>query len=147
VKLHHLGIACSNIRETADELGKHFSIISVSGIITDPIQNAQLCMVHVEGSVPFELIAGHVVRNFVKKNISLYHTCWEVSDLDKELVTMSSRGCYLISEPKPAVLFDLRRVAFLATPIGVVELLECSKDVTGQQSEGVVTEAGEMQLF
>ena len=34
------------------------------------------------------------------------------------------RGGVLVSEPKPAVLFGGRRVAFLYTRIGLIELLE-----------------------
>ena len=128
MKLHHIGIACSDIMEKIDQIKCLFPVESVSEIVVDPEQDAELCMVYMKDSTPLELIAGNVVQNLVKKNISLYHTCWEVEEMEKEITRMCDEGSKLISEPKAAVLFDFRRVAFLHTPAGIVELLECIDD-------------------
>jgi methylmalonyl-CoA/ethylmalonyl-CoA epimerase len=59
----------------------------------------------------------------------VYHLCYEVPQLDTALEairgTIGTPRC--VSEPKPAVLFDGRRVAFyLMSGCGLVELLEAS---------------------
>lgn len=123
--LHHLGIACDDIGETLDKVREIFPVTEWSQVVHDPEQNADLCMVSVRGSVPLELIAGPVVRSVVRKGVMLYHTCWEVDDIDETLTAMRrDSGCLVISEPKPAVLFGNRHVAFLTTPVGLVEILE-----------------------
>jgi methylmalonyl-CoA/ethylmalonyl-CoA epimerase len=59
----------------------------------------------------------------------VYHLCYEVPRIDTALEairgTIGTPRC--VSEPKPAVLFDGRRVAFyLMSGCGLVELLEAS---------------------
>lgn len=128
MKLHHLGIACSDIQETLRQVQSIFRVTGCSEITHDRKQNADLCMVYIEDSLPLELITGPVVQNLVRKGIMLYHTCWEVGDIEATLVRMCDVGWRVISEPKQAILFDSRRVAFLITPVGLVELLEINRD-------------------
>ncbi len=127
MKLHHLGIACANINETLALIRMLFPVKEHSAIIHDPQQNADLCMVSLTGSPPLELISGPVVDALAKKGLLLYHTCWEVDDLEAAIVRFSEAGCRLISGPKTAVLFNNRRVAFLMGPAGLMELLEVTR--------------------
>ena len=71
-----------------------------------------------------ELVSGAVVANFVKKRVTYYHICYEVDDISKAIEEMSKNGALVVSPPKPAILFGNRNVAFLMSPIGLVELLE-----------------------
>ncbi len=122
--LHHLGIACLDIRETLDQMRAMFPIIGHSEFIHDPEQCADLCMVSLRGSPPLELISGPMVSTLARKGVSLYHTCWEVDDIDAVISRLcSTSGCLLVSGPKPAVLFGGRRVSFLRASVGLVELL------------------------
>lgn len=125
MRLHHLGIACTDIRETIQQIRNLFPIIDHTNIVHDPEQGVDLCLVFLNNSPPLELIAGPVVNNFVRKGILLYHTCWEVPSLEDAISRLSESGCKLISPPKKATLFDSRRVAFLTSPVGLIELLEC----------------------
>ncbi len=127
MKLHHLGIACADIKETLAMIKKMFPVTGQTAIIHDPEQNADLCLVSVLESPPLELISGPVVDTLVKKGVLLYHTCWAVDDLEAVIARFCETGCRLISGPKKAVLFDDRRVAFLITPTGFMELLEVSR--------------------
>ena len=122
--LHHLGIACSDIRETLEQLQAMFPVTGCSEIVHDPEQDAELCLVSIRDSLPLELIAGPVVSNLVRKGIMLYHACWEAEQIEEVIDRMRRvNGCMVVSEPKPAVLFGRRRVAFLNTPVGLVEIL------------------------
>lgn len=122
--IHHFGVACSDLRGTLEQVRKLFPVSDCSEIVHDAEQNADLCLVAVEGSPPLELISGPVVENLVRKGIMLYHICWEVDDMETALARLCDGGCLIVSSPKPAILFDFRRVAFLRSPIGLIEILE-----------------------
>ncbi len=74
----------------------------------------------------FELVSGEIVANLVKKSMSYYHVCYEVDDIDSAIAQMEKNSCRIVSGPIEAALFDQRRVAFLYSPIGLVELLSRS---------------------
>jgi methylmalonyl-CoA/ethylmalonyl-CoA epimerase len=119
-----MGIACSDISETLQEIRRLFVVTGATAIIHDPEQNANLCMLYLESGPPLELIEGIAVANIVKKGLHLYHTCWEVDDIDAAISVMCCAGCRLISPPKKAVLFNYRRVAFLYSGLGLIEIIE-----------------------
>jgi methylmalonyl-CoA/ethylmalonyl-CoA epimerase len=121
MKFHHIGIATKNISETLDWVCNQFKIVTVSDKIYDKNQDAYLQMIETS-DVNIELVSGNIVEKFVKKNITYYHICYEVYDLDKSILEFQKS--IVISKPTEAVLFNNRRVAFIMTPIGIVELLE-----------------------
>ncbi len=124
MKLHHLGIACLHINDAINHLKQIYHVITVSEIIFDENQNVSISMVYLKDSVPFELISGETVKPFLKRNSFIYHMCFEVSDLNQAIESYLKTGALLISEPKAAVLFEGRPVAFLNTTIGLIELLQ-----------------------
>jgi len=126
MQFHHLGIACSDIIKTRIFLKKTFNIVSSSEIIFDKNQNVNLCLLTNESGTNIELVSGKTVDKFIKKNQYLYHSCWEVTDLNQEINNFCINGAILISEPMPAKLFNGRHVAFLFTELGIIELLEKS---------------------
>ena len=63
----------------------------------------------------------------MRRGVAIYHTCHEVRDLDGELARLREAGCVVVSPPKPAVAFDLRRVAFVMCQGLMVELLESER--------------------
>jgi len=123
MKFHHLGIACADIPATMAFILHTQDIATQSAIIFDERQNASLCMIETASGFAIELIAGPVVKNYVKKGIHIYHTCWQVADLEQGIKNLTDQGAMLIAPPTPAVLFQERPVAFLHTPLGLVELL------------------------
>ena len=50
----------------------------------------------------------------------------QVDFADINLAIENFQGAILISSPKPAILFQNRLVAFLMTPIGLIELLNAN---------------------
>jgi methylmalonyl-CoA/ethylmalonyl-CoA epimerase len=125
MNFHHLGIATKDIDKTLNWLQNSMEVISFSKKVYDQEQDAYLQMIHTK-DVDIELISGKVVEKFIQKNITYYHICYEVSDLNKAITQFENS--LVISKPKNAILFDHRKVAFLLTPIGIVELLESSKE-------------------
>ena len=70
-----------------------------------------------------EFIAGDQVAN-LGKGVSYYHLCYTVEKLDEAILDFEDKGAVVVSTPKPAILFDGKRVAFLLIRSGLIELLE-----------------------
>lgn len=121
MKFHHIGIATRNIDKTLDWVCSQFNVITVSDKVYDNNQDAFLQMIETI-DVRIELVSGNVVEKFIEKNITYYHMCYEVENLEESIQTFDKS--IIISKPAEAVLFNNRRVAFIMTPIGIVELLE-----------------------
>ncbi|MBR3564866.1 MAG: VOC family protein [Paludibacteraceae bacterium] len=124
MRVHHIGIACSDIDEAIEELSKFHTILSRSETVFDPEQNASLCMVSTELGLDFEFISGEQVARLLKKGVSYYHLCYEVENLEAVIEKYIADGAMLISPAKPAVLFGGKRVAFLYVSYGLIELVE-----------------------
>ncbi len=121
---HHLGIACRDLNKARRFIKAIHCIIADSGVVRDPLQNVELCLLTDRSGLRLELVAGEPVAAQIGKGMSYYHTCYEVDDLEQGLALLKQSGCLLVVGPVEAVLFDHRRVAFLMSPMGLVELLE-----------------------
>ena len=124
MKFHHIGIATDNIEKTLLKLRKYFKIAEVSKVVYDANQDANLCMITLDSGIKIELINGKVVENILKKRQYLYHTCYSVENIEKTIENLQLDGAFLVKEPKKAVLFNNKRVAFLLWDLGLIELLE-----------------------
>lgn len=124
-KFHHIGVACGNIEQTKQFIDSFMGVASESEIVFDELQNASLCMLRMSDGLQIELIAGEQVKSLLKKGISYYHTCYAVQDIEQAILYLQTKGnVFVISGAKPAILFNNQKVAFLKTPLGVIELLE-----------------------
>ena len=124
MKFHHIGICCKNIEKKINLIEKIHKIIEKTEIIYDPLQDANLCMLTLEDGTNLELVSGKVVEIFLKKKINYYHICYEVVNIEEEIEKICSNSGVQISEIKPAILFNNRRVVFLKVDYGIIELLE-----------------------
>lgn len=136
MRLHHIGIAARDMNNTIACLEEMFEVAKKSPITWDEHQKAKLCMLELLDGSRIELVAGEAVKNIVRKR-KLYHVCYETRDLDASIKEMEQMGALLIVPPKEAVLFENRRVAFLQTEIGMVELLEECYEMVDQFIEAV----------
>ncbi len=124
MKFHHIGIATNDIEKMISKLKEFFEIKNISEIVYDSNQDANLCMITLNDGIKIELINGKVVENILKKRQYLYHTCYEVNDIDKTINDLLKDGAFLVSEPKEAKLFNNKKVAFLMWDLGLIELVE-----------------------
>jgi len=127
MRFHHIGIACRNIIEEIAEIAKIHRILDQSPVVFDQEQNAELCLLTIDGGLKMELISGKQVESILKKRISYYHLCYEVDDFGAELDRLEKDGAILITPPKPAILFNNRKVAFLMVSYGIIEILSSKK--------------------
>jgi methylmalonyl-CoA/ethylmalonyl-CoA epimerase len=123
MKLHHIGIAVKDLQEEIFHISSIHEVVHQSPVLFDQEQQAQLVLLTLSDGTKMELVSGKPVESFVKKNISFYHLCFEVDDLDQEIARLTGEGAFLISPPKPAILFTNRLVAFLQVSYGMIELL------------------------
>lgn len=124
MKLHHIGIATDDIEKTVAYLKKIMKVKKISETIWDSNQEVYLSMITLEDNSNIELICGKKVESFIKKGTFIYHICYEVKNIDFEIENIVKNGGFIISQPTEAILFNERKVAFIYTNIGIVELLE-----------------------
>lgn len=127
MKLHHLGIACRDLDEAARALERQGLGAPVGARVWDPLQEAWLQMLQAPDGTRLELVQGPKVEGLAKRGVALYHSCFEVPDLDAALARMAAHGAQVVSEPAAAVLFGGRRVAFVRAEAGLLELLEAER--------------------
>jgi len=124
LKFHHIGIACDSIKETSKFIENIFNIENKTKTFSLNYQGVDVCLLTCKDKLNIELVSGKTVERFVKKRQFLYHNCWEVENINLAIEHFVKNDAMLISEPKPSELFQNRKVAFLLTDIGIVELLE-----------------------
>jgi len=124
MRFHHTGIACRDIPETLEFVQRTFDVIQTSKIIYDERQDADLCLLELDDGSHIELVSGKAVEKFISKRQPLYHTCWLVPDIEHAIENLYDNGAILFSPPTQAILFNNRKVAFLFSNIGIIELLE-----------------------
>lgn len=83
-----------------------------------------MCLLECVDGLRIELVSGAAVAGLVSKGMTWYHNCYEVEDIASAIDALAQARCVLAREPRPAVLFGGRQVAFLYSPLGLLELLE-----------------------
>ena len=124
MKIHHIGIACKNINKAIKAYSSMYNVISISEIIHDNLQNADLCILKTDTGLDVEFISGEQVANLLKTRVSYYHLCYSTNNIESEIAHFEENGCLVVSDLKPAILFGGKRAAFLMTPTGLIELVE-----------------------
>ena len=124
LKFHHIGIATENIEEAIKEMSTFFEITHISDIVFDEKQNASLCMLTIADGTKIELISGGQVERLVRKRQFLYHICYETDDIQAQIKQFEEMGYMLVSDAKEAILFNMKKVAFMMTNMGLIELVE-----------------------
>ena len=127
MKFHHIGVCCKNIEKKKKNIEKIHSVKSISNIVYDEKQEAELCMLEIEDGLKIELISGKQVENLLKKRMTYYHICYEVENINIEKEKLIKAGAYLVSDEKEAILFSDRKVCFLLVSYGLIELVEKEK--------------------
>ena len=126
MKMHHVGIACQDIEKTLKDFQGILNHQPISRVLYDPLQAVFVCLLKDADGNTIELVSGPTVAAFAQNGPQIYHICYEVDDIHLAISESTQKGAVLISEPKPAKLFDGRAVAFLQTEVGLIEFLESS---------------------
>jgi len=115
--------------------------VSASRIFDDPIQRSRVAFLDLPGpgAVRLELVEPAApdspVAQFLKKGGGLHHLCYEVDDLQEQILWMKSQRAVLIRSPRPAVAFGGRRIAWMRTPDALlIEYLERRLPGSGEEA-------------
>ena len=133
LKLHHVGIAVEKIEKARDRY-ELLGYVERTRIIHDPTQTAYVQFFNLPGADHYiELVAPDgpqsKLSNAITRKQPLNHLCFVTPDIAGTCSALDGQGWRLISEPTPAVAFDQRRIAWLASPdMLIVELVEQGPD-------------------
>lgn len=121
---HHVGIACKDIEKTAAYVKRAYEVASDTGTVFDPLQNAYVRLFNEGTPGAIELVSGPAVEALLARKTTYYHICYTTPQIETSIARAGEAGAMTVSPPQPAVLFGGRRVAFVFTPLGLVEFLE-----------------------
>ena len=127
--MHHYGFATDDI-ERSEAAYAVLGYVRSSEIITDKIQNVKLLFLRRDDTPLLELVEplseSSPVSAIIKKNKpTLYHSCFEVDNIDESIAELKQKRFVLVSQPVPAIAFNNRRICFLFHKhTGLIELLE-----------------------
>jgi methylmalonyl-CoA/ethylmalonyl-CoA epimerase len=132
MKFHHYGLVSSNAAASCqllEDLGYR-----VSPAVHDPLQNVHLYWAEHPTLPCVEIIAptdtpGPVSGLAKRLKQGIYHLCFEVEDVAACLAQFGAHNQVMtVSEPKPAVLFEHRKVSFYYVEnLGLIELVEAAE--------------------
>ncbi len=131
MRLHHVGFVVADISAAMPGFLRSMGATWDSQIFADPNQKVKVAFLSTRpGDARVELVEpdgsdSPVLRFLNEKGGGLHHACYEVRDLEQELIAFRSRGSLIAKRPKPAVAFQGRRIAWVLTPEKfLIELLE-----------------------
>lgn len=130
LRFHHFGLASRRPEQTLKFLKGLGHEVAMQ--VYDPLQNVNLWLCPHSSMPTVELVApaegqGPLDAILTQSSESIYHLCYETEDLQNSLEALKTGGFRVIcvSPPKPAILFDDRRVSFyMIKDFGIIELLE-----------------------
>lgn len=120
----------TSIESAAQDLRLRFGYHLASPVIHDPLQTAYIQFLQLPGERTYlELVApdgpGSKLSNAVKRGGGLHHLCYTAAALEEAILRLEAHGMKLISDPKPGVAFDGRRICWLLGADSVpIELCE-----------------------
>jgi len=125
MRMHHVGIAVTTIEDGTRHLRQYYrgQIIHETEAVQDPLQGADLRLFELRDGSRIELVAGKPAQAALARGSSFHHVCYEVDSIEAAVDEWHRNGAVVVSPPKPAVLFGGRLVAFVLTPLGLVEFL------------------------
>lgn len=133
-EFHHLGVAVRNLSTAIPVYRNLFGYELISGPFDDPIQDVSVGFLSRSAGDPvMELVAplgpNSPIRGRLKMGGGVYHVCYQVPSLQSAIMHLREQGSLLLTEPKPAVAFGMREIAWLLTETDMlVELLQESDD-------------------
>ncbi len=122
MRFHHVGYAIADIdRYVAEFFLPVFAPRAITAKISDPIQQVTVCFAQMQGNTVIELVEPFGENSPIKSIIGssrggVYHLCYEVDDLDREIARCRQKRCMPLGRPVPAAAFEGRRIVFLLTP-------------------------------
>lgn len=134
MKFHHIGVAVKEIEKTAAVyvLGGY----KPSTITFDSVQQVSICWLTKEGMPTVELVEpvddlSPVCKTLEKNGVTLYHTCYQVEDIEKAIAELRKMRYVVVVKPVVAPAIMNSKVCFLYNKhVGLIELVEAPVEIT-----------------
>ncbi|TAN00554.1 MAG: lactoylglutathione lyase [Chitinophagaceae bacterium] len=129
MELHHYGFATSDILASAN-IYETLGYIRKSEVITDTIQQVRLLFLQKDEEPMIELVEplqekSPVTKILQKNGPTLYHSCFEVPDMNAAISKLKGNQFIVIVKPVPATAFNNRLISFLYHKhLGLIELVQ-----------------------
>ncbi len=129
MKLHHVGVVVNDVHKSIEEFIRRYGAEVASEILDDQLQQATVVLLSVGSTSYIELVAPYgassPLHRAVKRKTPIHHICFEVPNVVEAMSALRADKMVTVSDPKPAVLFDGRVVAWMWDSSNLlVELLE-----------------------
>jgi methylmalonyl-CoA/ethylmalonyl-CoA epimerase len=124
---HHIGLACRDL--AVDRRDHEFlGYVAEGDVFEDPLQRIRGLFMTL-GGMRIELLQAldeaSPLRSFLRRGVKIYHECFLCPDFDRSLAALQLHRARLAGEPKPAIAFQNRRIAFVLLPSQtLIELIE-----------------------
>jgi methylmalonyl-CoA/ethylmalonyl-CoA epimerase len=132
--LHHVGYVVKEIGPVAESYIRRYGYEPATPKIHDPLQTAFVQFLRLPGDQSYlELVApdgpDSKLSQAASRRGGLNHLCYTAGPLEETIRQLEGEGMSLLSEPKPAVAFNLRRICWLiGTDPVPIELVERRSD-------------------
>lgn len=129
MKLHHYGFATKSIEKSSLAF-KSLGYAEVSKKIYDPLQGVDILFIKNAADHLIELVEPAQFENPVSKILSksgcsIYHICYEVTDIEATIAQLKKEKYLVVLKPTPAIAFNNRYICFLYhSQLGLIELLQ-----------------------
>jgi methylmalonyl-CoA/ethylmalonyl-CoA epimerase len=129
VTIDHVGVIVRSIPDAVSYYTRTFGLRPCGDAVVDPLQDVELQFLEDDRGMRLELIRplgdGSPAAQALAKGGGLNHVCYRVADLQASIDALLADKAKLVREPRPAVAFNGRRVAFLYTRhLELIEFVE-----------------------
>ena len=127
-RFHHLGYAVKDISKAVEMYEKMGFIIGE--VVTDTIQNSQICFATKKGFPKFEFVApvddkSPINQTLQKSGNTPYHVCYEVDNLEEAIAALKPFHFIKLFNPVQAIGIENHRICYLYNKNnGLIELVE-----------------------
>ena len=130
MRLHHVGYAVKVIEPIAEVYIARYGYELATPVIHDPLQTALVQFLKLAADSSYlEFVAPDGPESKLvqaaKRGGGLNHLCYTCGPLEGEIAELEEKGMKLISDPKPGLAFNGRRICWLVgedpLPVELVE--------------------------
>src|SRR6185312_17444151 len=120
MRFHHVAYVTRDITRKAEQLTALLGFRQTGPAVVDTTQGVRCIFMDIGDGALIELLEPHgensPVQRHLDKGGGIFHTCYEVDDLDETLRKLGETGrAIVVRDPTPAPAIGHRRIAFVVT--------------------------------
>ncbi len=128
MRVHHIGIVCSNIKEYIKQNEFIWQNVNVSEVIYNKVQKVNECFINFENEVSIELLEPlgekSPVFKFLESGGGMHHICYQVENINQAIKDSREKGAIVVCKPIPDIAFEGGLIAFIKYEKNLIEFLQ-----------------------